>query len=82
MYGEAVKLPKSSPYKKYIQWLREQDKEQAEQFWRGKLKGFTAPTLLGLESKEKKKVTQRRLRIYQKSRLKRYKDGRNAINLL
>lgn len=55
MNGEAVKLPKSSPYKKYIQWLREQDKEQAEQFWREKLKGFTAPTLLGLESKEEEK---------------------------
>ncbi|AFQ15020.1 non-ribosomal peptide synthase/polyketide synthase [Bacillus thuringiensis] len=55
MNGEAVKLPKSSPYKKYIQWLREQDKEQAEQFWREKLKGFTAPTLLGLESKEGEK---------------------------
>ncbi|MCI0767842.1 non-ribosomal peptide synthase/polyketide synthase [Bacillus sp. TL12] len=55
MNGESVKLPKSSPYKKYIQWLREQDKEQAEQFWREKLKGFTAPTLLGLESKEEEK---------------------------
>ncbi|MGG2065340.1 non-ribosomal peptide synthase/polyketide synthase [Bacillus sp. S14(2024)] len=55
MNGEAVNLPKSSPYKKYIQWLREQDKEQAEQFWREKLKGFTAPTLLGLESKEEEK---------------------------
>ncbi|RPK10893.1 non-ribosomal peptide synthetase [Priestia endophytica] len=55
MNGEAVNLPKSSPYKKYIQWLREQNQEQAEQFWREKLKGFTAPTLLGLESKEQEK---------------------------
>ncbi|SCN41681.1 non-ribosomal peptide synthetase [Bacillus wiedmannii] len=55
MNGKVVNLPKSSPYKKYIQWLREQDKEQAEQFWREKLKGFTAPTLLGLESKEEEK---------------------------
>ncbi|MEI4623585.1 non-ribosomal peptide synthase/polyketide synthase [Bacillus pfraonensis] len=55
MNGEAVNLPNSSPYKKYIQWLREQDKEQAEQFWREKLKGFTAPTLLGLKSKEEEK---------------------------
>ncbi|EEK70326.1 hypothetical protein bcere0007_52480 [Bacillus mycoides] len=55
MNGEAVHLPNSSPYKKYIQWLREQNQEQAEQFWREKLKGFTAPTLLGLESKEQEK---------------------------
>ncbi|OSX98878.1 non-ribosomal peptide synthetase [Bacillus mycoides] len=55
MNGEAVHLPKSSPYKKYIQWLREQNQDQAEQFWREKLKGFTAPTLLGLESKEQEK---------------------------
>ncbi|MGG4268475.1 condensation domain-containing protein, partial [Peribacillus simplex] len=53
--GEAVDLPKSPPYKKYIQWLKEQDQEQAEQFWRKKLRGFTAPTLLGLESKEQEK---------------------------
>ena len=55
MKGEAVDLPKSPPYKKYIQWLKEQDQEQAEQFWREKLRGFTAPTLLGLESKEQEK---------------------------
>ncbi|PEY27153.1 non-ribosomal peptide synthetase, partial [Bacillus cereus] len=55
MNGEAVNLPKSSPYKKYIQWLREQNQEQAERFWREKLKGFTAPTLLGLESKVQEK---------------------------
>ncbi|WP_144572332.1 non-ribosomal peptide synthetase [Bacillus paramycoides] len=55
MNGEAVNLPKASPYKKYIQWLREQNQEQAEQFWREKLKGFTAPTLLGLENKEQEK---------------------------
>ncbi|MFJ7936972.1 non-ribosomal peptide synthase/polyketide synthase [Peribacillus sp. NPDC096622] len=55
MKGEAVDLPKSPPYKKYIQWLKEQDQEQAEKFWREKLRGFTAPTLLGLESKEQEK---------------------------
>ncbi|MDP1419335.1 non-ribosomal peptide synthase/polyketide synthase [Peribacillus simplex] len=55
MKGEAVDLPKSPPYKKYIQWLNEQDQEQAEKFWREKLRGFTAPTLLGLESKEQEK---------------------------
>ncbi|MED3729577.1 condensation domain-containing protein, partial [Priestia filamentosa] len=55
MNGEAVNLPKSLPYKKYIQWLREQNQDQAEQFWRKKLKGFTEPTPLGLESKEQEK---------------------------
>ncbi|WP_459502279.1 non-ribosomal peptide synthetase [Bacillus sp. C1] len=55
MKGEVVNLPKSPPYKKYIQWLKEQDQEKAERFWREKFRGFTAPTLLGLESKEQDK---------------------------
>ncbi|MDQ0418594.1 amino acid adenylation domain-containing protein/non-ribosomal peptide synthase protein (TIGR01720 family) [Croceifilum oryzae] len=50
--GKTMDLPKSPPYKKYIQWLKEQDQAQAEQFWTEKLKGFTAPTPLILESNE------------------------------
>src|SRR6185369_12866363 len=47
--GVAVQLPPSRPYKDYIAWLQEQDLGQAESNWREKLKGFTAPTELGLE---------------------------------
>ncbi|SFX55819.1 non-ribosomal peptide synthase domain TIGR01720/amino acid adenylation domain-containing protein, partial [Thermoactinomyces sp. DSM 45891] len=48
--GQTVDLPKSPPYKKYIQWLKEQDQEQAEQYWREKLRGFTAPTPLLIDN--------------------------------
>src|SRR6185369_16349754 len=47
--GVAVQLPPSRPYKDYIAWLQQQDLGQAESYWREKLKGFTAPTELGLE---------------------------------
>jgi len=46
--GVAVQLPASRPYKDYIGWLQQQDLGQAESYWREKLKGFTAPTELGL----------------------------------
>ena len=44
--GEAVRLPEKRPYRDYISWLKRQDMNQAEQFWRQKLAGFTAPTPL------------------------------------
>src|SRR6185295_13661364 len=42
-------LERSRPYKDYIGWLQEQDLGQAESYWREKLKGFRAPTEMGLE---------------------------------
>jgi amino acid adenylation domain-containing protein len=35
------------PYRDLISWIKQQDKSQAETFWRSDLKGLTAPTLLG-----------------------------------
>ncbi|SDX09030.1 Condensation domain-containing protein [Marininema mesophilum] len=49
MKGEAWDLPKSPPYKKYIQWIKKQDKLKAEQYWKEELQGFTAPTPYTLE---------------------------------
>ena len=34
------------PYRRYIDWLATQSWDNAEQFWREQLKGFTAPTSL------------------------------------
>jgi hypothetical protein len=42
-------LERSRPYKDYIGWLQEQDLEQAESYLGEKLKGFRAPTEMGLE---------------------------------
>ncbi|MEC2450454.1 amino acid adenylation domain-containing protein, partial [Bacillus cereus] len=50
--GELLTLPKSLPYKKYIQWINKQDQSQAEEFWKEELKGFYAPTPLAMERKD------------------------------
>ena len=39
-------LPPVRPYRDYIGWLKEQPVEQAEQYWRQYLQGFSAPTYL------------------------------------
>ena len=46
--GQDLHLEPSLPYRDYIAWLREQDLSQAAMFWRQTLKGFTAPTVLGV----------------------------------
>jgi surfactin family lipopeptide synthetase C len=37
------------PYRDYISWLQQQDREEAAGFWRKRLAGFDAPTPLGLD---------------------------------
>lgn len=46
--GRTVDLPTRRPYSDYIHWLRGLDLEGAEAFWRRSLRGFSAPTSLGL----------------------------------
>ncbi|ARI83905.1 non-ribosomal peptide synthetase [Microcystis aeruginosa] len=36
-------------YRQYIAWLQQQEQKPAEEFWRQKLQGFTAPTPLVIE---------------------------------
>ena len=47
--GRRMELGAVQPYRDYIRWLREQELPAAEQFWRQLLKGFSAPTALGIE---------------------------------
>ena len=42
-------LPSPRPYRDYIAWLARQDLAQAEAFWRDSLRGFGAPTALGVD---------------------------------
>jgi non-ribosomal peptide synthase protein (TIGR01720 family) len=42
--GETIELPRSRPYRNYIEWLQNQDLSQAEAFWRDSLKGIVKPT--------------------------------------
>ncbi|HXX01340.1 MAG TPA: condensation domain-containing protein, partial [Candidatus Acidoferrales bacterium] len=46
--GIDVQLEPLVPYQDYIAWLQRQDMHQAEEFWRRALKGFRAPTSLGI----------------------------------
>ncbi len=44
--GTDITLPKPLPYKHFIQWANQQDRQAAEIFWKKELKGFTAATPL------------------------------------
>ena len=49
--GRALPDEQPRPFREYMEWLPKQDLAEAERYWRGTLKGFTAPTLLGVERK-------------------------------
>ena len=44
--GVSLRLPLPRPYREYIAWLKGQDLQAAEHFWRKSLAGLTAPTPL------------------------------------
>jgi amino acid adenylation domain-containing protein len=46
--GKQVRLEDARPYSDYIAWLQEQNKSEAEVFWRQTLEGFTVPTPFGI----------------------------------
>ncbi|WP_373690630.1 amino acid adenylation domain-containing protein [Desmonostoc muscorum] len=50
--GETKTVQATQSYRDYIAWLQKQDLAQAEQFWREKLQGFTAPTPLSVDKKQ------------------------------
>jgi polyketide synthase PksJ len=47
--GREATLPRPRPFKDLIGWLKKQDLSAAESFWRTRLKGFEAPTPLGID---------------------------------
>jgi amino acid adenylation domain-containing protein/non-ribosomal peptide synthase protein (TIGR01720 family) len=46
-----LSLPVAAPYKAYVEWLLQQDQDEAEQFWRQSLAGFDIPTPLPASKK-------------------------------
>lgn len=49
--GRSAALPAPlDHYRSYIEWLDGLDREEAETYWRAELKGFSAPTPLGVDS--------------------------------
>jgi len=62
--GESYTLPTPVPYRLYINWLRQQERDRAEGFWREMLQGFTSPTqtaiaALGTEASDSPHLQQR-----------------------
>ncbi|HEX4499521.1 MAG TPA: amino acid adenylation domain-containing protein [Thermoanaerobaculia bacterium] len=47
--GWSITLPRPRPFRDYIAWLGEQDLARAEEYWRGVLAGFSAPTVLAID---------------------------------
>jgi amino acid adenylation domain-containing protein/non-ribosomal peptide synthase protein (TIGR01720 family) len=47
--GQKIQLEKPRPYRDYIAWLQQQNHNEAEAYWRKRLKGFSASTSLRLE---------------------------------
>jgi NRPS condensation-like uncharacterized protein len=47
--GQQLELARPRPYRDYIGWLQRQDMQQAEAYWRRRLKGFTSSTPLGID---------------------------------
>src|SRR5262249_472498 len=47
--GQDLQLPQGRPYRDYIAWLQQQDLGPAEGYWRQTLRGFEAPTPLGVD---------------------------------
>ncbi|WP_036263202.1 condensation domain-containing protein, partial [Methylocapsa aurea] len=45
--GKASLRPAPRPYRDYLIWLANQDRQAAEAYWRGTLAGFATPTSLG-----------------------------------
>src|SRR5205085_3562759 len=50
--GQEPRVEPSPAYEGYIGWLRRQDMAKAEGYWRGRLRGFRAPTRLRLERRQ------------------------------
>lgn len=68
--GEQLSLPTPRPYHDYIKWLREQDSQQLESFWRKFLSGFSEPTPLGLSQKSNQQSSHDYHTMQQKCSLK------------
>jgi amino acid adenylation domain-containing protein/non-ribosomal peptide synthase protein (TIGR01720 family) len=48
-HREPVDLPPAPPFRDYLAWLATQDRDEARRFWRESLRGFGAPTPLGVD---------------------------------
>ena len=47
--GKEPVMERVTPYREYIRWLKAQDMDKAEAYWRKELKGITSPTTLTMD---------------------------------
>ncbi len=55
--GRDLQLEPARPYRDYIAWLRQQDLAAAETYWRDILRGFTSPTVVGINQRRETDTT-------------------------
>ena len=48
--GEVHDLPPATPFKEYIDWLKQQDQQRAEDFWSRTLNGFSEPNTIEIKT--------------------------------
>ncbi|HKG78213.1 MAG TPA: amino acid adenylation domain-containing protein, partial [Pyrinomonadaceae bacterium] len=48
--GTVPDLPPPTPFKDYVDWLKQQDHRRAENFWTATLSGFTQPNTIAIKS--------------------------------
>ncbi len=53
LQGHAPDLPPVPPFREYISWLRRQDASGAEAYWKRTLQGFTVPTPIGGDRRDR-----------------------------
>jgi len=46
--GNTIQLKPTAPYRNYIAWLKDQDMQKVEKFWKKTLQGFSSPTNIGV----------------------------------
>ncbi|HEV7518984.1 MAG TPA: condensation domain-containing protein, partial [Thermoanaerobaculia bacterium] len=66
------------PYRDYIEWLERQSLERAEEFWRGVLTGFAAPTPLGIDRSADSSAPE----LYEECRLESTAESSAALQAL
>ena len=47
--GQSIQSVRPQPYRDYVGWLQQQEVARAEDYWRDTLRGFSAPTVLGVD---------------------------------
>ncbi len=77
--GRRLQLGPIRPFREYIVWLQQQDLSQAENFWRATLKGFSAPTSLGVGENS---ITTGESQSYREEKFKLSETTTNALRLL